>query len=99
MQLEESEDQYVQAERRYNSVKTVLDEKEKELGTASLKLQEALSTSAAHNNTIKQLEEAVQRYAPTNTHLGLKDQGMYFICYYIYQNNSKKPIFMSVKHA
>lgn len=69
IQLEESEDQYVQAERRYNSVKTVLDEKEKELGTASLKLQEALSTSATHNNTIKQLEEAVQRYAPTNAHI------------------------------
>lgn len=68
MQLEESEDQYVHAERRYNSVKTVLDEKEKELGTASLKLQEVLSASAAHDNTIKQLEEAVQRCAPANTH-------------------------------
>lgn len=79
IQLEESEDQYVQAERRYNSVKIVLDEKEKELGTASLKLQEALSTSAAHNNTIKQLEEAVQRYAPTSTHtFGIEGSGNIF---------------------
>lgn len=81
MQLEESEDQYVHAERRYNSVKTVLDEKEKELGTASLKLQEALSASALYDNTIKQLEEAVQRYMhrQTHTHLGLKNQAICFL--------------------
>lgn len=65
MQLEESEEQHVQAERRNNSLKSFLDEKEKELATAAQRLQEALSTSAAHNTTIKQLEEAVQRYEQT----------------------------------
>ncbi|TKS68220.1 Ankyrin repeat domain-containing protein 26 [Collichthys lucidus] len=59
--LEESEDQYVQAERRINSLKSTLDEREKELTTAAQKLQEALSASAASDITIKQLEEAVQR--------------------------------------
>lgn len=62
MQLEESEEQHVQAERRNNSLKSSLDDKEKELTTAAQRLQEALSASAAHNTTIKQLEEAVQRY-------------------------------------
>uniref|UniRef100_A0A3B4Z6P8 Ankyrin repeat domain 30B n=1 Tax=Stegastes partitus TaxID=144197 RepID=A0A3B4Z6P8_9TELE len=58
--LEESEDQYVQAERRINSLRSGLDEREKELTTAAQKLQEALSASAASDITIKQLEEAVQ---------------------------------------
>lgn len=60
-QLEESEDQLVQAERRFSGVKSLLDQKEQELSTATVKLQEALAGSAAHSNTIKQLEEAVQR--------------------------------------
>lgn len=51
----------MQAERRFSSVKSLLDQKEQELCTASLKLQEALASSASHSNTIKQLEEAVQR--------------------------------------
>ncbi|XP_051807841.1 LOW QUALITY PROTEIN: ankyrin repeat domain-containing protein 26 [Acanthochromis polyacanthus] len=67
--LEESEDQYVQAERRINSLKSSLDEREKELTTAAQKLQEALSTSAASNVTIKQLEEAVQRLEIDNARL------------------------------
>lgn len=67
MQLEESEEQYMQAERRINSLKSILDEKEKELSTAAQKLQEALSASAAHDTVIKQLEEAVQRYVHINT--------------------------------
>lgn len=62
MQLEESEDEYVQSERRINSLKSTLEEREKELSTAAQKLQEALSTSAASDTTIKQLEDAVQRY-------------------------------------
>lgn len=66
MQLEESEDEYVQAERRINSLKSSLEEREKELSTAAQKLQEALSTSAASDTTIKQLEDAVQRYLPTH---------------------------------
>lgn len=61
LQLEESEDQYVQAERRITSLKNSLDEREKEISTAAQKLQEALSASAASDFTIKQLEEAVQR--------------------------------------
>ncbi|XP_010771229.1 ankyrin repeat domain-containing protein 26-like, partial [Notothenia coriiceps] len=60
--LEESEDQYVQAERRINSLKSSLDEREKELSTAVQKHQEALLASAASDTTIKQLEEAMQRY-------------------------------------
>lgn len=67
MQLEENEDQYMQAERRINSLKSIVDEKEKELSTAAQKLQEALSASAATDTIIKQLEEAVQRYVQTNT--------------------------------
>ncbi|XP_034541222.1 ankyrin repeat domain-containing protein 26 isoform X8 [Notolabrus celidotus] len=67
--LEESEDQYVQAERRINSLKSGLDEREKELTTAAQKLQEALSTSAATDCTIKQLEEAVQRLEIENARL------------------------------
>lgn len=51
----------MQAERRFSSVKSLLDEKEQELCTATQKLQEVLSSSGAHSNTIKQLEEAIQR--------------------------------------
>ncbi|XP_008282227.1 ankyrin repeat domain-containing protein 26 [Stegastes partitus] len=67
--LEESEDQYVQAERRINSLRSGLDEREKELTTAAQKLQEALSASAASDITIKQLEEAVQRLEIDNARL------------------------------
>lgn len=70
-QLEESEDHYVQAERRINSLKSSLDEREKELYTTAQKLQEALSTSAASDITVKQLEEAVQRYTST-CHPGIR---------------------------
>lgn len=87
MQLEESEEQYMQAERRINSLKSVVDEKEKELTTAAQKLQEALYASAANDTTIKQLEEAVQRYLQTitrcplthNARLRLKEQSSSFI--------------------
>ncbi|XP_040894536.1 ankyrin repeat domain-containing protein 26 isoform X5 [Toxotes jaculatrix] len=67
--LEESEDHYVQAERRINSLKSSLDEREKELTTAAQKLQEALSASAASDTTIKQLEDAVQRLEIENARL------------------------------
>lgn len=56
----------MQAEKNINRLKNMLDEREKELTTAAQKLQEALSTSGATDTTIKQLEEAVQRYVPTN---------------------------------
>lgn len=61
LQLQESEDQYVQAERRINSLKSSLDEKEREVIASSQKLQEVLSASAASEKTAKQLEEAIQR--------------------------------------
>ncbi|KAF3855119.1 hypothetical protein F7725_023174 [Dissostichus mawsoni] len=67
--LEESEDQYVQAERRINSLKSRLDEREKELSTAVQKHQEALLASAASDTTIQQLEEAMQRLEIENARL------------------------------
>lgn len=39
-----------------------MDEKDKELDTTAQKLQEALSASAASGTTIRQLEDAVQKY-------------------------------------
>ncbi|XP_032379301.1 ankyrin repeat domain-containing protein 26 isoform X5 [Etheostoma spectabile] len=67
--LEESEDQYMQAERRINSLKSCLDEREKQLTTAAQRQQEVLSASAAADTTIKQLEEAVQRLEIENARL------------------------------
>ncbi|XP_078787863.1 ankyrin repeat domain-containing protein 26 isoform X20 [Oryzias latipes] len=67
--LEESEDQFVQAERRVHNLKSSLNEKEQELGTTAQKLQEALSSSAATALTIKQLEEALQKLEIENAKL------------------------------
>ncbi|XP_055011329.1 LOW QUALITY PROTEIN: ankyrin repeat domain-containing protein 26 [Boleophthalmus pectinirostris] len=67
--LAESEDQYVQAEKRYNSLKSNFDDAEKELAITAQRLQEALSASAASAATIKQLEEAVQRLEIENAKL------------------------------
>ncbi|XP_034734643.1 ankyrin repeat domain-containing protein 26 isoform X12 [Etheostoma cragini] len=67
--LEESEDQYMQAERRINSLKSCLEEREKQLTTAAQKQQEVLSASAAADTTIKQLEEAMQRLEIENARL------------------------------
>ncbi|KAK9516378.1 hypothetical protein VZT92_024313 [Zoarces viviparus] len=67
--LEDSEDQYVQAEKRINSLKSILDEKEKELTTAAQKHQGALSGSAASETTINQLEQAVQQLEIENARL------------------------------
>ena len=66
IQLDESGEQHIQAERRINSLKSILDEKEKELNTAAQKLQEAVSASATHDTVIKQLEEAMQRQVHIN---------------------------------
>ncbi|KAI4825374.1 hypothetical protein KUCAC02_021057, partial [Chaenocephalus aceratus] len=62
-------DQYVQAERRINGLKSSLDEREKELCTAVQKHQEALLASAASDTTIKQREEAMQRLEIENARL------------------------------
>ncbi|XP_038126807.1 uncharacterized protein LOC119773752 [Cyprinodon tularosa] len=67
--LDESEDQYVQAERRINSLKSSLGDREKELSSAAQKLQEALSAAAAAELTVKQLEGAVQRLEIENARL------------------------------
>ncbi|KAF7224002.1 transcript variant X7 [Nothobranchius furzeri] len=67
--LEESEDQYLQAERTISTLKSSLDEREKELSIAAQKLQGVLSTSAASEVTIKQLEEAVQKLEIENARL------------------------------
>ncbi|KAM4733889.1 ankyrin repeat domain-containing protein 26 isoform 10-T12 [Anableps anableps] len=67
--LEESEDQYIQAERHMNSLKIRLGEMEKELSSAAQKLQEALSASATSEITTKQLEEAVQKLEIDNASL------------------------------
>ncbi|XP_061576840.1 ankyrin repeat domain-containing protein 26-like isoform X9 [Cololabis saira] len=74
--LEESEDQYVQAERRINGLKGSLDERNQEVAIAAQKLQGALSASAAADITIKQLEEAVQKLEIENARLeaGTKQQ-------------------------
>lgn len=61
MQLEENGEQYTQAERRIHTLTSSLDEKEKELSSAAQKLQVSLSTSAAYETTIKQLEQDMQR--------------------------------------
>lgn len=67
-QLEESKEQYVEGERRIASLKGIVDEKERELSTAAQKLQEALSTAASQDTTIKQLEEDVQKYVLRKRH-------------------------------
>ncbi|XP_068169266.1 ankyrin repeat domain-containing protein 26-like isoform X10 [Antennarius striatus] len=67
--LEESEDQYVQAEKRINGLKNALDHKEKELTSAAQKIQTALNASAASDTTVRQLEEAVQRLEIENARL------------------------------
>ncbi|XP_024865989.1 uncharacterized protein si:ch211-272n13.3 isoform X3 [Kryptolebias marmoratus] len=67
--LEESEDQHVQAERHMIALKSSLEEREKELGAAAQKLQEALSASAASETTVRQLEEAVQKLEIENARL------------------------------
>ncbi|XP_068168753.1 ankyrin repeat domain-containing protein 26-like [Antennarius striatus] len=67
--LEESEDQYVQAEKRINGLKNALDHKEKELTGAAQEIQTALNASAASDTTVRQLEEAVQRLEIENARL------------------------------
>lgn len=61
--MEESEEQYTQAERRIQTLTCSLSEREKELSSAVQKLQASLSTSAAYETTIKQLEQDMQRSA------------------------------------
>lgn len=62
-QLQESEEVYVQAERRISQLKSSLDDKEREACSTAKKLEEALAASTGKEQTIRQLEEAVQRYS------------------------------------
>lgn len=49
-------------ERRINTLMGTLDEKERDLISTGQKLQEVLAASTRSEQTIKQLEEAMQRY-------------------------------------
>ncbi|XP_076863224.1 LOW QUALITY PROTEIN: ankyrin repeat domain-containing protein 26 [Brachyhypopomus gauderio] len=67
--LQESEELYVEAERRVNALKGSLGDKEREVITVGQKLQEALAATASTDQTIKQLEEAMQRLEIENARL------------------------------
>ncbi|XP_056128521.1 ankyrin repeat domain-containing protein 26 [Rhinichthys klamathensis goyatoka] len=67
--LQESEEVYVQAERRISHLKSSLDDKEREVCSTAQKLEEALSASTGKEQTIRQLEEAVQRLEIENARL------------------------------
>lgn len=62
LQLQESEENNIQVERRVNTLMGTLDEKERDLICTGQKLQEVLAATTRSEQTIKQLEEAVQRY-------------------------------------
>lgn len=49
-------------ERRINTLMSTLDEKERDLISTGQKLKEVLAGTSRSEQTIKQLEEAVQRY-------------------------------------
>ncbi|NWH80895.1 ANR26 protein, partial [Piaya cayana] len=59
--LRELEEQHLQSEHCVNNLKTALDNKEREAIASSQKLQDLLLASSGTDNTIKQLEEHVQR--------------------------------------
>ncbi|XP_067291953.1 ankyrin repeat domain-containing protein 26 isoform X7 [Pseudorasbora parva] len=67
--LQESEEVYVQAERRISHLKSSLDDKEREACSIAQKLEEALAASTGKEQTIRQLEEAVQRLEIENARL------------------------------
>ncbi|XP_051740477.1 ankyrin repeat domain-containing protein 26 isoform X4 [Ctenopharyngodon idella] len=67
--LQESEEVYVQAERRISQLKSSLDDKEREACSTAKKLEEALAASTGKEQTIRQLEEAVQRLEIENARL------------------------------
>nr|XP_023686910.1 ankyrin repeat domain-containing protein 26-like isoform X2 [Paramormyrops kingsleyae] len=67
--LQESEDQYVQAEQRIHELKRTLDDKERDAVTSSQRLQEALAAAVDRDKMVKQLEEAVQKLEIENARL------------------------------
>uniref|UniRef100_A0A8D2LIQ5 Ankyrin repeat domain-containing protein 26 n=1 Tax=Varanus komodoensis TaxID=61221 RepID=A0A8D2LIQ5_VARKO len=67
--LNESEEQYLQSERLVHDLRNSLDAKEHESSLAAQKLQDLLVASSGANNTIKQLEEHIQRLEIENARL------------------------------
>ncbi|XP_052525335.1 ankyrin repeat domain-containing protein 26 [Tympanuchus pallidicinctus] len=67
--LQESEEQRVQSELCVHDLKTVLDNKEKEISVSSEKLKDLLLATSGTNAIIKQLEEHVQRLEIENARL------------------------------
>ncbi|XP_074871091.1 ankyrin repeat domain-containing protein 26 isoform X3 [Carettochelys insculpta] len=67
--LQESEDQYIQSERRVHELRNALDSKEREVNGSSQKLQDLLIASSGTNNAIKQLEDHIQRLEIENARL------------------------------
>ncbi|XP_077451702.1 ankyrin repeat domain-containing protein 26 isoform X3 [Stigmatopora argus] len=67
--LEERESQCLEVEKHVNKLRCYLDEKEKELGVAARKQQEALSAAAASDAVVKQLEGTIQRLEIENVKL------------------------------
>ncbi|KAK1169081.1 ankyrin repeat domain-containing protein 26-like isoform X2 [Acipenser oxyrinchus oxyrinchus] len=67
--LQETEDQFIQSERRIHELKSALDDKEREVIASSQKLQESLSASSGMEKTVKQLDEHIQRLEIENARL------------------------------
>ncbi|XP_077567363.1 ankyrin repeat domain-containing protein 26-like isoform X1 [Stigmatopora nigra] len=60
--MDEKECHYILVEKQVSELKSRLDEREQQLCISSQKHKEALSLVAAGNNSVKQLEESVQRH-------------------------------------
>ncbi|XP_053114062.1 ankyrin repeat domain-containing protein 26-like isoform X3 [Hemicordylus capensis] len=67
--LQESEEQYIQSERHIHDLRSALNAKEHETSVECQKLQDLLVVSSERNNTIKQLEEHIQRLEVENARL------------------------------
>ena len=61
LQLQGTEEQYLQSKRHIHDLRNALDAKEHEINVTSQKLQDLLVAFSEVNNTIKQLEEHIQR--------------------------------------
>ncbi|XP_053111042.1 ankyrin repeat domain-containing protein 26-like isoform X2 [Hemicordylus capensis] len=67
--LQESEEQYIQSKRHIHDLRSALNAKEHETSVECQKLQDLLVVSSERNNTIKQLEEHIQRLEVENARL------------------------------
>ncbi|XP_026568844.1 ankyrin repeat domain-containing protein 26 isoform X2 [Pseudonaja textilis] len=67
--LQDSEVQTIQCERSTHELRHALDIKEREASASAQKLQDLLVASSGTNNTIKQLEEHIQRLEIENARL------------------------------